>query len=79
MIVTDELRNLVPQQHYIQLEPPQSDHLSSKWRHVDGASITFDVSVSDAQDQADEISLDWTLDGQPYSGFSHLNGYCTDL
>ena len=37
---------------------------------IEGEVVTVEVLVSDAQDQPDDLTIDWTLDGQPYSGGS---------
>ncbi len=34
---------------------------------LEGDGVSFQVQVSDLEDQPDDVSLNWTLDGQPYT------------
>ena len=36
----------------------------------EGSPVSFDITVSDAEDQPDEVYLEWQLNGQPYSNLS---------
>ena len=37
---------------------------------LESEAVTFELVVSDFEDQPDDVALNWTLDGQPYTTFS---------
>lgn len=52
--------------------PPTINIVSpmSNQTFLEGEAITFELEVSDLEDQPDDVGLNWTLDGQPYTTFS---------
>ena len=73
MVVTDELGEsctaatlyTVGTPPSVQIDSPTDGDIISE-----GELVNFSVSVSDQQDQPDDLSLDWQLNGQSYSTLS---------
>ena len=73
MVVTDELGESCTAATLYTVGTPPSILINNPQNgdiFTAGSTILFDITISDAQDQPNEVSLDWNLDGQPYSGLS---------